>query len=72
MGLSSGRVWSAGSCGPDDVGDSLATAEDLGAVEELEQDRLYATDYSGRITVRNTLECEGDVDVYRFHLGKIW
>lgn len=70
MGLSSGPVWSAGSCGPDDVGDSLATAENLGVVEELEQDRLYATDYSGRITVRNTLECEGDADVYRFQLGE--
>ena len=56
-----------GSCGEGDVGDSFATAYDLGNAEAWPQSTSFS-DTMERIIVSD-FECNGDLDVYRFEIS---
>ena len=57
-----------GRCGDGDVGDSFATAYDLGNAEAWPGDFPAYPDNTERIVVSD-FECNGDLDVYRFEIS---
>lgn len=57
-----------GSCGDGDVGDSFATAYDLGNAEAWPRSPSFS-DTMERIIVSD-FECNGDLDVYRFEVSR--
>ena len=58
-----------GRCGDGDVGDSFATAYDLGNAEAWPQDTRSGTDGMEKIIVSD-FECNGDLDIYRFEVSR--
>ena len=60
-----------GSCGDGDVGDSLATAYDLGNAEAWPESERYDLPSEKKRTVVSDFECSGDLDVYRFEVSSL-
>ena len=58
-----------GSCGDGDVGDSFATAYDLGNAEAWPPNTSYDPPGMER-TIVSDFECNGDLDVYRFEVSR--
>ena len=61
-----------GRCGDGDVGDSFATAHDLGNVETWPTPDNRSGELGDKVlTVVSEFECSGDLDVYRFQISSL-